>query len=254
MNNAYEQQQMRDDEISLVDLAAVFVRRRYVFYIVFVVVTLAGLAYALFTSDKYEYASLLEVAEQGDGRPIEQPAAVIATIENRWLQEVSTRFRAEHEKKLPFEVNASNPEQTRLIRLSSESDKENAEVVKDIHTTLIDRVKQHQGNLISSEEKSLQRQIESLEKVIEALEGQQFAGEALARAIEKRVSLERQLEQLKPVEVLVVSRESAEKTGPRRALIVVLAGLLGGMVGVFGAFLFEFIIRVRAQLSANASA
>lgn len=248
MNNAYEQQR-QDDEISLVDLAAVFVRRRFVFYIVFVVVTLMGLAYALFASDKYEYVSLIEMAEKGGGASIEKPPTVIATIENRWLPEVSARYRTENEAKLPFDVSASNPEQTSLVRLASEAGQENADLAESIHTTLIEAVKQHQNGLLKAEEKSLQRQIESLDRIIQTLEGQQDAGEALASAIEKRVRLESELEQLKPVEVLVVSRQSADKTAPRRALIVLLAALLAGMAGIFAAFFVEFSVRVRSELA-----
>lgn len=248
MNSAYEQQQKLDDEISLVDLAAVFVRRRFVFYIVFAVVTLAGLAYALVASDKYEYVSLIEVAKLGNGKPVEQPPTVIATIENRWLPEVGARFRAENEVKLPFDVSASHPEQTSLIRLGSEAEQENTDLVNKIHTVLIENIKQHQNGLLKAEEKSLQRQIESLDKVIQALEGQQDVGEALASAIEKRVSLESELERLKPVDELVVSRQSADKTAPRRALIVVIAGILAGIGGVIAAFLAEFIVLVRAKL------
>ncbi|BES70776.1 hypothetical protein RE428_17940 [Marinobacter nanhaiticus D15-8W] len=248
MNSAYEQQQKLDDDISLVDLAAVFVRRRFVFYIVFIIVTLAGLAYALLASDKYEYVSLLEVAKLGDGKSVEQPHTVIATIENRWLPEVGVRFRAEMDMKLPFEVKASNPEQTSLVRLVSEAEQESADLVEKIHTTLIEKVKEHQNGSLKIEEKSLQRQVKSLDDVIQALEGQQNAGEALASAIEKRVNLESELEQLKPVDELVVSRQSADKTEPRRVLIVVVAGILAGAGGIFAVFLAEFCVLVRAKL------
>ena len=54
---------------------------------------------------------------------------------------------------------------------------------------------------------------------------------------------------MQPMEVLAVSRESAERKGPARSLIVVLAGLLGLMGGIFLAFFAEFASLVKAQMS-----
>lgn len=56
-----------DDEISLVDLATTFLKRRRVFYVVFVVVSLAGVAYALFAPERYEYVTLVKLAEKAGG-------------------------------------------------------------------------------------------------------------------------------------------------------------------------------------------
>lgn len=253
MKNVNEYGQLREDEIGLIDLAAIFVRRRRVFYVVFIIVVFAGLAYALFSSDKYEYVSLIQLAEHGDGEPVEQPAAVIATIKYSWLPEVSARFRAEHEKKLPFEVSAINPEETSLIRLETDAEQKASDLVSNIYTALIKSIKKHQNNLLDAEKKNLQRQIESLDKIIDTLKGQQGAGQALATAIDKRVGLESELEQLRPAYVLVVSRESAHKTGPKRMLIVALAVLLGLMMGVFAVFLFEFVGLVKQQVMRDAS-
>ena len=56
-----------DDEISLVDLATTFLRRRRVFYVVFIVVSLVGVAYALSAPEKYEYVTLMKLAEKANG-------------------------------------------------------------------------------------------------------------------------------------------------------------------------------------------
>jgi hypothetical protein len=48
--------------------------------------------------------------------------------------------------------------------------------------------------------------------------------------------------------VLVVSKGSADKTSQTRGLIVVLTVLLGGMLGVFEAFLAKFAVVVKSSL------
>jgi len=243
------QQPDYSDEISLVDLVATFIRRRRVFYVVFIAVTLAGLAYALLLEDEYEYVSLIQIAQKESDTFFQSPETTIATLESRWLPEVQTVYRENHNEKQPFHVSFSNPESTGLIRLTTSAPEQQSEAVGAAHSALITGVKEYQEALIKREQQSLERQVESLESAIDALKGQADTGEAIARAIEKRSTLEGKIKNLQGVEVLVTSRQSAEKTAPKRSLIVVLAILLGGMLGVFVAFMSEFCVSVKNHLA-----
>jgi|GEM_PF-406390 len=239
------------DEISLVDLVATFIRRRRVFYAVFVAVTLAGLAYALLTPNKYQYVSLIQVAQKDETRFIQPPKTAIATLENRWLPEVQTAYRAKYDKKMPFEVAFSNPDDTGLIRFNSSAIDENSRAVESAHETLISKVSDYQGRLIKTEQASLKSQIQSLERTVELLKGEKETGEAIASAIEKRSRLELELEGLDEVEVLVTSRQSPGRIAPKRSLIMIMAGFLGLMMGVFMAFMSEFAASVRDRLASE---
>lgn len=241
-----------DDEISLVDLAATFLKRRRVFYAVLFSVLLAGIVYAVLMPEKYDYVSLVKLAEKAPGNYIDNPAAVIATLESQWLPEYQSTYHAEHDRSIPFKVHFENPENTGLIRIVSEASPSEAGVVKQVHTQLIDELAKAQSAAITSLKQNLERQIESLTstiKMLEGSEGSMDAGAAIAAAFEKRLSLEVTLSSIQPANVLTVSRESAERKGPARSLIVVLAGLLGLMGGVFLAFFTEFASLVKAQLA-----
>ncbi len=76
-----------DDEISLVDLAATFLKRRRVFDAVLFSVLLAGIVYAVLMPEKYDYVSLVKLAEKAPGNYVDNPAAIIATLESQWLPE-----------------------------------------------------------------------------------------------------------------------------------------------------------------------
>ena len=241
------------DEISLVDLVATFIRRRRVFYVVFITVTLGGLVYALWMPDKFEYASLIQIAQIDSEGFVQPPETIIATLESRWLPEVQTIYREKHGRRLPFEVSFDNPESTGLIRFNSSATKDDGEAVSAAHSALINSVKAHQDVLIEGERQSLERQIESLESAIDTLKGEKDAGEAIAGAIERRSRLEGELEGLHGVEVLVTSRQSAEKIAPKRSLIVVLSVLLDSIVGVFVAFMSEFAATVRDQVATESA-
>ncbi len=250
MQNSQERA-VYDDEISLVDLAATFIRRRRIFYACFALVTLLGVVYALMQADKYEYVTLLESAEKAGNEFIEKPAATVAIIENRWIPAAASSYQAENEKLLPFKLDASNPENTGLIRIVSEASVETADVVKTIHSDLAQSVMERQQQLLETQRNSLKNQLASIERVIQSLqtsEGGENTATALAAAIQKRAELESELEALQPASVIVTARQSTGQRGISGVLIVGLACSMGIMLGVFLAFFAEFVWRVRQKL------
>lgn len=242
-------QNTADDEVSLVDLASTFLKRRRIFYVVFLVTLMAGILYAVLIPEKYDYVSLVHLAEKDAGNFIEKPATVIATLENRWLPEIETAYLAEHGEPIPFDVIFSNPENTGLVRIVSEAMPASADDVKRIHGQLIEKIEQTQSVAVSTLKSNLERQLESLTLTIDRLEGSQDVGVAIADAVNKRLSLEVLLHSIQPAELLVLNRQMVERKGPARSLIVVLAAMLGLMGGIFLSFFAEFVSLVRANLS-----
>ena len=238
-----------DDEISLVDLATTFLRRRRVFYVIFLVVSLVGVVYALFVPEKYEYVTLMKLAEKANGTYVEEPATIIAELDSLWVPDLQATYHAENSRNLPFKLTASNPKDTGLVRIVSEASPPLAELIEKNHRKLIERLSSEQGQALSMLRKSLEKQVASLDSTIKMLEEGENTGDAIASAVEKQLSLESDLESLSPFEALVVSRQSGENSGPSRSLIVVLATLLGLMAGVFTAFFAEFIGLVRGNIS-----
>lgn len=243
------------DEISLVDLAATFIRRRRIFYACFALVTLLGVVYALIQPDKYEYVTLLESAEKAGSEFIEKPVATVAIIQNRWIPAAASSYQAENEELLPFKLEASNPENTGLIRIASEASVENADVVKTIHSDLAQSVMERQQQLLETQRNSLKNQLASIERVVQSLqtsEGRENTATAVAAAIQKRAELESELEALQPASVIATARQSTEQKGASSLLIFALAATLGGILGIFFAFCSEFVISVRQRLKDEA--
>jgi hypothetical protein len=238
-----------DDEISLVDLATTFLKRRRVFYVVFVVVSLAGVAYALFAPERYEYVTLVKLAEKAGGEYLEEPATIIAELDSLWVPGLQAAYQAENGRYLPFKIEASNPENTGLVRIVSEASPSVEKLVESNHQQLIERLDSDQKQALATLRKSLEKQIKALDSTIKMLEGGGNTGEAIATAVDKQLSLESDLESLSPFEALVVSRQSGENAGPSRSLIIVLSVMLGLMAGIFMAFIAEFVSLVKDQLS-----
>lgn len=248
MNSERPLRQAGSDEISLVDIAVTFVKRRYVFYMVFAVVTLSGLAYALLADDEYEYVSLIQVAQK-DEEPIQPVATTISTLNNRWLPEVEAAYRAEHGEKMQLKLAFSNPENTGLIRFATDAPVAEAKAVKKAHEALVEYVQTYQEELVDQEKSKLEKQMTSTKEILASLQGQSGAGEAVAAVIEKQSQLRAMLDSLKNVEVLVSSRQSTEKVAPKRTLIVGLSVLVGAVLGVLMAFMVDFSASVKKRMA-----
>ncbi|ERS84305.1 hypothetical protein Q672_02270 [Marinobacter sp. EVN1] len=245
------QNQRYEDEITLIDLAATIVKRRRVFYAVFLSCILVGIAYAFVTENTYQYTSLIQVAEKGADEFLEPPATTIATLESRWLPEREVAYLSENGENFPFTTSFANPENTGLIRLVSESTTKNAEHVKTVHRYLVEQVQQRHNALLEREKRSLESQMRSIDQSIDVLKNGQDSGQVLAEAFDRKTKLESDLQALKAAEMLVLARQGAEKTGPARILIITLATIMALIGGVFSAFFAEFLALVRSQVAAS---
>jgi|TARA_Y100001933_G_scaffold167025_1_gene165230 uncharacterized protein involved in exopolysaccharide biosynthesis len=255
-NRNQETQRDTSGEITLVELATTFIRRRYVFYTTFVVITILTLAYALMTPAKHEYVSLVQLAKNGQGEYLEVPEAVVASFESRWIPEQIAAF-AETDGdggSLPFRVKVANPQSTGLIRLVTEGAVDQGNLIREIHTNLLASLQELQRQQVMVERNSLEKRIESQRKVIDALQtlrGGDNTPSALASAIQTQAELEAEKEALEPMEIIVTSRQSNEAKGPGKFLIVVLGIFLAFMAGLFSAFFAEFIALVRNNLTST---
>ncbi|MAI32881.1 MAG: lipopolysaccharide biosynthesis protein [Rhodopirellula sp.] len=249
MTRSAEQHGERDD-ITLVDLAAVLVENRITFFLVFALIAISGFAYALLAPDKHEYASLVQMARDGVGQtPLESPTATIASLESRWLPDVADEYMASEGEKLPIEVSFSNPNGTALIRMASEAEGDAANTVKRIHEALIEKIQSSQAELLAENQTALENEMESLDKVIEGLQAGRNTDQALVQMVQRKANLKSKLDRLEGAQTLAVGRESLQTTGPRRAVVVVLAVGVGGILGVFSAFFVHFVRQVRLRMN-----
>ncbi|SFM41935.1 Wzz/FepE/Etk N-terminal domain-containing protein [Marinobacter zhejiangensis] len=251
MSNSIQRQPEYGDEISLVDLATTFVRRRHTFYVTFILVVILGVIFAFIKPEKYEFNSLVQLGKDGADNFIETPVAVVATLENRWIPDLSTRYAEINQAKLPFKIAVANPGETGLIRLSTETTLDNAELVEEFHKELIDNIVKRQTQRIETVTSALNGQTLALNEVIEALSLRdgEGAASALASVFEKRAELEGQIAAIQSAQVLAVARQGIDAKGVSKVLIVVLAIVLGAMMGIFLAFISEFLSLVRDNLS-----
>lgn len=236
------------DEISLVDLATIFVRRIWLFIAILVLFVVGGIVFALVQDEQYEYVSLYQIAEVEQGDAVEKPAKAIAVLESQKLPEVKAAYKAEHDRRMPFGISTSNPENTSLVRLATDAARENADEVKTLHAELLAYLKTRHERLLDSTRGSLEARVESVQRTLDALKAAPDAGQAVAEVMQKQVELEGQLAALEASEVLVTARESVERVAPDRKLIVTLSIVAGFVFALVAVYVAEFVAAVKENL------
>ncbi|TDR57243.1 subunit length determinant protein [Halomonas ventosae] len=245
-----------DDEISLVDLAKILIRRWKLMAVTFLVIVLGALAYALMMERTFEYVSLYQVAEQAptDNREngaLEPPSSIVAKTSNLYLGSV-TRQILDNEgmASLPFEISVDNPEDTLLVKLASQAAEANAAVVESLHAEVLGRIEKDQQALLERRREALDRQLESTQSSLElAKESSSPSAAELVASYSQRVAdIEDRLTQLQEGQVVQTAVKSLKPSGTSRSLVMALAIVLGGMLAVMMAFLTQFAVAVRDSL------
>lgn len=239
-----------DDEISLVDLALIIVRRRRAFYLAFGACLLAGMLYLAFSKPVFQYVSLVQVAASGRGEPLVPPASIIGVLGNQWLPEVRANYQIEHGM-FPPSVAFDNPKDTQLIRIVSEATENQKDAVQAVHERLIGEIRSSQEKLVDQSKKALNRQLDTANRLIDSFNTRSQSSDALAGAIDRKIELENEVSSLSGFKSLVVARKGVFDISPSWVLIIALLGSAGVVFGVLCAFAWEFVLTVRKRLKAE---
>lgn len=111
-----------DDEISLIDLWIILVRRKWTIAGVLLLCVLLGLAWVLVKPPRYQYETTIQIGEvlSGDAlQPIEPVGAVLAKIQETYIPLARTRLLAA-DAQGGFKLKARSPQGSALIVVSGE--------------------------------------------------------------------------------------------------------------------------------------
>jgi len=182
---------MQDDEISLLDLWLVLVKRRSLFLALVLLALLIGGAAALTLPAKYNYSTTLEIgglSYDSEGRqvPVEQPSSVLAKLKQSYIPFVTHAYLRENPE---FEgvpvINAKLEKNSNIIFIDVSGTEKYRNIYVQLLNSIVDQVKQdhkrisllkvkdlelsqyklkNQINLLKSEEQLIQSQIGRLDK------------------------------------------------------------------------------------------
>jgi len=138
MNNQNDYRQaQQDDEISLVDIARVLLRRKYWIIGTFVVCTLGALAFALAQERQYSYTTSILIGEFGLDKYVANAKNTTNVLQKRLLPVIRRDYvDANGLEVVPFETSVTADEGNNFVNLQSEAPERLHPSVRDFHSKL----------------------------------------------------------------------------------------------------------------------
>lgn len=253
--NTRSQEPTYNDDVSLIDLAMVLVKKKITFLIALACFAILTVSYVILKPQTYRYTTLYSIAEymtsSGTREGLESPTAIITKIHNAYLAPETRLLLETHNlDELPFELKASNPNETLLVMLSSQAYESSAPLVTELHQNIINKLETHQADLVKQRRNSLQSQLSTAKKAVDNIKQlpNSSNAELAARLLDRISTLEGQLHELKDGEVSQYAVQSFSPTSPSRPIILALGFILATIVAIAAAVIHQFIDLVRAHL------
>lgn len=177
-----------EDEINLVDLWLVLVRRRNVVISTAALIVMAGLLYVLLISPSYQYTTSIEIGSRINGNSqvlIESPETLLAKMEEGYVPLARQKYLVEHsERDSVPKIDSRIPKGSQIIVLESTGPESEIAMHKTVQQAVVDMVLHDHSRIVDV----VRKETEILQNKAKAkLEELQDAA-TLNRAREKRLS------------------------------------------------------------------
>ncbi|MGD8570753.1 MAG: Wzz/FepE/Etk N-terminal domain-containing protein [Gammaproteobacteria bacterium] len=149
-----------EDEISLIDLWLVLVKRKNLLFAVLAVFALAGLTMALVVPKQYNYTTSIEIGSRivrDDVQPIERPETVLAKIQESYIPLVQHQYRKQNpEHSGNYSINARIPKGSQIIVLESKGSEQIGDIYKNLQQNVVNKVQQDHQRILEVIRKELE--------------------------------------------------------------------------------------------------
>ncbi|HIO03561.1 MULTISPECIES: Wzz/FepE/Etk N-terminal domain-containing protein [unclassified Marinobacter] len=237
-------------EVSLIDLASVFIRFKKVFFLAFSIILLLALIVALVLPEKYQYTTLVQLAEKSSEEPIESSGALVGWLQYSVLPTTETIYRDERSQRMPFQLVIEIPADTMLLKLTSKAEPAEQNDLEQVHQSVTNEVIQRQKNAAERYLKGLKAQLASVNETIELLRAMEDSGAALPDAVERKAEIEQKISFVKEPEAITVAQPSLEPVSRSPLFIVVIGGFLAGVLASIVTLVWALFSHARKRMSA----
>jgi uncharacterized protein involved in exopolysaccharide biosynthesis len=177
-----------EDEINLVDLWLVLVRRRSVMITVAALVVMAGLFYALLVSPSYQYTTSIEIGSRISGDThmlVESPETLLAKMQEGYVPLARQEYLAKHpERDSVPKIDSRIPKSSQIIVLESKGPESETEMHKTVQQAVVDMVLRDHSRIVDV----LRKETEILQNKAKTKLEEIKDASTLIRAREKRLT------------------------------------------------------------------
>lgn len=153
----------QEDEISLIDLWLILVKRRVLIAAIILCAVLLGIAWAWYKPANYQYTTTIEIGKTvvttnngPESRLAEAPDTVLAKLTNGYIPKVLNRYVAKHGGQLNrYKVSATIPKDSNVIVLKSMGRAQDGAVYDGIHNSIVASLAADEDQELSTTRKQL---------------------------------------------------------------------------------------------------
>jgi len=258
-----------EDEISLIDLWLVIMRRKMLVIAIFVFCIIAALAFALTQPLTFSFTTIVNVGSNENGQPFESLETIQTKLEeilipNIRVMSLDKKNSSDDENKIKVSI----PTNAIAIRLETNSERDDYTKISSLHSSVVESLKQQYKEQIRSAKSRLEGKLQLLNKQLDDLNAQSSLPVSGKVSIEMLMLMDRrttsifkieqnkqaitaQLSNLKEPSSYLSTTRSINPVGKGRKIIVIVAAVLGLFLGLFSAFFAEFLANVKLREKAG---
>lgn len=264
------------DEVRLVDLWLVLVRRKFVIAALVLVSIAFGVVYALFTPHSYAYTTIVEIGTNGKNELIEPLETARAKVADGYIAQVlQAHFKNNSNSATRYEVKAEVPKNSQVLILRSRGTVENEPVYAALHGEVVSRLRLDHLRAQNALRGDLKIRLETRERSLAELRQQAKLFEAQLKRLEVKQELptrdlsylmslrladnlraqsetlllidnaRMQLANVQETSAVVSTMRSLDPVGLGKKTMVLLSGLIGLFLGIMAALFVEFAAKTR---------
>jgi len=251
----HESSYSTEDEINLVGLVMILVRRKIMIAVILVAFIATGITLALLSPKKFTFSTTIEIGSQminGSTKHFESPQALLAKLQYSYIPLVLTQYKQSNpDDKTKYQIKPSVPEGSNIMLLELKgTEKISNTLIGLLEKTSQKAIQDHSRiyQAIKNDIKARLKQVTDNLKLLKEADGNETEISANIILSEK---LSTELANLRNTQQIQQPIRSLEATSASRALIVILSAFSGVFLGIFSAFFAEFTLKVKEKIKEN---
>lgn len=239
------------NEVSLFDLIMVLTNRKKLIGIICISVLLLAVAKTILTPKKYTYSTSLEIGSQiidGKVQTFESPETLLAKLQFNFIPKALSSHKINQNDNKTYAIKATNPKNSTIVILKTTGVEAESDTIRKILQEITQKAVIDNKKMYSAIKQNLDIQIERTKLELDVLDTTKENADEKERLLKSdlRVS-EASLANLQSTREIMEPMKSTKPVGVSRKIVVVSATIVGLFIGIFAAFMVEFISKIRER-------
>lgn len=241
-----------DNEISLIDLTMVLVKRKTMIAVIFILITALSITVTLFTPKTYTFSTTIDIGSQIIDNtiiPFETPQALVPKLHYSFIPQILSEHRQSYpDDNTKYRVRSSVPSGGNIVLLEIEGTENQTDTLKKLLQTTSQKAIKDHSRIFQSVKNNLEARINQATNNLKSLEKSNNNGTEIAMTQNTIELLSSQLENLRNTREIMPPIRSSDPTSGSRKIIVIFSSFAGIFLGIFAAFFTEFVSKVQQRI------